>query len=425
MHESFVTNLRAAAKGSSTVREAQFRSTTRRMRSSRRPEESKKVHLQLVEIDGVMEWEETTGALPDLGQFRRGRSPRPSSEGAVVELEFDRLPPSKITQFLSERDKSLTPSRGLRRYNPVSGKLVKVDGVQGASALVLIHGTFSNSDNCITTFNATAEGQEFLKRAAKHYKGNVFAFDHPTLSVGPILNALDLARYFKGQKTKVDLVCHSRGGLVGRWWADAIDPNGNHCRKAVFVGSPLAGTGLTAPPNIRSTINMLTKYGDAMQSATGAGSFVIPVLSVVECLLRVVTSITSLAAKTPVVDAAMAMVPGLFAMSRVGNNPELLRLLEAGTADADRYHAIISNFEPTDPTWKFWRAFRKERIANFASDAIFDGANDLVVDTDSMDHLAKTLRISSTLDFEDSTTVHHLNYFQQPRTIEFLSETLL
>ena len=37
------------------------------------------------------------------------------------------------------------------------------------------------------------EGRTFLARAAAHYD-RVLAFDHPTLSVSPILNALDLAQ---------------------------------------------------------------------------------------------------------------------------------------------------------------------------------------------------------------------------------------
>ena len=50
----------------------------------------------------------------------------------------------------------------------------------------------------------------------------------------------------------------------------------------------------------------------------------VPLMSVVGVLFRVVTSVTTLAATTPAVDAAVAMIPGLAAQSRVGNNQELL-----------------------------------------------------------------------------------------------------
>ena len=226
---------------------------------------------------------------------------------------------------------------------------------------------------------------------------------------------------------KVDFIAHSRGGLVCKWLKEMIDPNGINCRKMILAGSPLAGTGLAAPPNIRKTINLLTGIGNAVGGAVGLASLAVPILSVVEALLKVLTSITRFAAKTPIADAAIAMVPGLFSMSRVGNNPELKRLLMSGVTNPTDYYAIQSNFEPTDPAWKFWRMFRKERLANFATDVIFDGDNDLVVDTSSMGQLAGSSRVakSRTLDFGVSETVHHLNYFQQPKTHEFLSKILL
>lgn len=426
---SFVSNLRAATKGTSTVRSPSRRSTTRRIRASARPTSSKRVRLQLVEVDGVMEWEETTDALPDMGLFRSGRKGARRSEDAVAELEFDRLPPSEVTKFLLKKDRKLTPHRGLRRYNPKTGRLAAAAAPPSGTALLLIHGTFSNCNNVLKHFTETSAGQDFLKKATRRYRAGIFTFDHPTLAVSPILNAMDLLRDLAGSKAKFDVVAHSRGGLVTRWWCEAIDPTGRQCRRAVLVGSPLAGTGLAAPPNIRGTINMLTKFGDLLETAAGLGSYAVPVLAVVETLLKVLTSVTSFAAKTPLVDAIIAMVPGLFAMSRVGNNPELLRLLEIGAADPDRYYCIKSNFEPTDPAWQFWRAFRKDRIKAAAADVVFKADNDLVVDTGSMNKLARSLKIPDTddrtLDFGDSPTVHHMNYFRQPETMEFLADTLL
>jgi len=58
---------------------------------------------------------------------------------------------------------------------------------------------------------------------------------------------------------------------------------------------------------------------------------------------------------------------------------------------------------------------------------IFDGANDLVVDTSSMGQLglSSTNAKARTLDFGTSETVHHLNYFQQKETFQFLRKTLI
>ena len=431
MYESLKVDLQKAARGSSQVSDQIYSPGTRMFRSSRRPTPSDRVRFQLVDVDGILEWEETQGCLPELGPTRRGRSGASTTEGVVLQMEFDRLPPSQITQFLTERDKKLTPKQGLRVYDSDTKHLVPVTEVpKTGSALVLVHGTFSNGDNLLNGFQYTQAGSAFLDQAIKVYgTGRVFSFDHPTLSVGPLLNAIDLHRRFQGSKVKLDLICHSRGGLIARWLCDVIDPNADRCRKALLVGSPLAGTGLAAPPNIKKTINLFTRLANVAGRLAGLGAFGVPLLAVVECLLRVVSSITTFAAKTPAVDAVMAMVPGLFAMSRVGNNPELLRLLDNVHSDATRYFAIQSNFEPEDPTWKFWRMLRKDRVRHAMADAIFDGKNDLVVDTSSMNQLSTNGKLKvpqkQTYDFRKSETVHHLNYFHQQETIDFLSDMLL
>ena len=430
MSDPFLNMLKAATSKDSKVTKSENRSSTRRVRSSRRRDgDSPVVRLQLSEVDGMLMWEETSGALPDLGQFRsRGGASGPSREAAIADMSFKRLEPSKITSFLSGKDNDLTPKRGIRRFDPKTRKLKKAEFPKSGNALLFVHGTFSNSDNLIGNLLSTSDGTNFLSLAAKHYKRNIYTFDHPTLSVGPIFNAIDLENHLAGSNASIDLICHSRGGLVGRWWCESFDRHVDRCGKIVLAGSPLAGTGLASPPRIRDTIHLLTQIGKALQLTTGLAARVVPVLSIVEVLLKIVTSIGKWTAKSPAVDAAMAMVPGLFGMSRVGNNPELLRLLGEEPTDKYRYHAIQSNFEtPSDPAWQFWRWFRSDKIKDKATDVLFGGANDLVVDTESMSQLSgkATILRRQTLDFGDSPTVHHLNYFQQPETIEFLKDTLL
>lgn len=436
MDGTFLELARQATAGSSRVRPITDQPDRTRVRASSESSAesatrgfSPLVRLQLIEDDGVLEWEETTAMAPDLGQFRSSAPTASVGEYEALEFVFERLPPSMITQFLCERDEKLTPHRGLRRFDNQTQTLVAAPFPDSGDALVLVHGTFSNSENMIAGLlsDQNQQGREFMTEAVRRYRGNIFTFDHPTLSVSPILNAIDLQRALSGSHANLHLVSHSRGGLVARWWCETFDPLADRCDKSVFVGSPLAGTGLAAPPNIRETIDLLTQFSRALQSTAGLMAIAVPVFSVVEALLRVVTSVTALSARTPVVDAAMAMIPGLFAMSRVGNNPELQRLLGTPSAQTDRYFAIQSNFQPSDPAWKFWRMFSTERIAGTVADALFDGANDLVVDTPSMTDLARELKIpqSRLLDFGDSPRVHHLNYFYQSETAKFLGDTLL
>jgi hypothetical protein len=78
-------------------------------------------------------------------------------------------------------------------------------------------------------------------------------------------------------------------------------------------------------------------------------------------------------------DVGVAIVPGFVGMSRAGTNAEL-RALRAGVDGLPPgYFAVTGDFEPTDPTWKFWRGWQA-RIANGLADRVFDGPNDLVVD---------------------------------------------
>src|SRR5208283_5185534 len=126
-----------------------------------------------------------------------------------------------------------------------------------------------------------------LGRAAKHYD-QILAFDHPTLSVSPMLNALDLARRLDGSKADIDVVCHSRGGLVTRWWLEAFDrPIGK--RRAVLVGAPLEGTNLAAPPRLRYVLSWFSN----LNRVVGAAASMIPFLTVASCLARLTAIVTN------------------------------------------------------------------------------------------------------------------------------------
>jgi pimeloyl-ACP methyl ester carboxylesterase len=260
-------NLNEAAAGFARVDEGFAVPSARTLRSTRRAQRSRYVSVQLVEVDGLLMWEETTGLPVEVQRFRRGRGTAAAAGEAIAQLEFERLAPSEITSFLVDRDAQLTPRRGLRRWDAAAKKLVPSEAPTSGEVLLLVHGTFSNGDNFIRALQATTHGREFLEKSVNRYNGHVYVFDHPTLSVGPILNAMDLAEAFSRSQAKVDVVAHSRGGLVTRWWCERFDLHQRLCRKAVLVGSPLAGTGLAAPPNLRNTIHLLTQFGNVAGAA--------------------------------------------------------------------------------------------------------------------------------------------------------------
>jgi triacylglycerol esterase/lipase EstA (alpha/beta hydrolase family) len=246
------------------------------------------------------------------------------------------------------------------------------------------------------------------------------------------MNAVDLARYFRGSKAAIDVIAHSRGGLVARWWLEVMPPAAPAARRAVFVGCPLDGTSLATPRRLRDALSWLTNVHQALATGFGAGASLIPFLSVVSGLLRVAASVTGLAAKTPAVDAAVSIVPGLSAMTRV--NPELLRL-NISQPESPKYFAVISDFDPAPVGLQIWKfaTEAKMRAANAGADLIFPQKHDLVVDTDSMIHVAGVYQQPSAVqivsnclhDFGTSPTVHHTNYFRQAPLYTFLRDTAL
>lgn len=69
--------------------------------------------------------------------------------------------------------------------------------------------------------------------------------------------------------------------------------------------------------------------------------------------------------------------------------------------------------------------FKKEVIADSATNWIFEGPNDLVVDTGSMVDLGgddfKLKLAAAPRDFKTNDKVWHCNYFRQPETIEYIT----
>jgi hypothetical protein len=193
------------------------------------------------------------------------------------------------------------------------------------------------------------------------------------------------------------------------------------------VGSPVAGTSLASPFRLKAAMSLLTNFATALRAAGGLASAWLPLLSVPLAVLKVMGSLTSPLTKTPVFDAAVALIPGLSGQSAVQNNFEIRWLRQAVPACLPRYFAITANFESSDPGWKFWQYFRRDQLLDRAAEWVFDGANDLVVDTGSMLSLfdaEAAPRPECVHTWEKSATVHHCNYFRQAETIKAIARAL-
>ena len=231
--------------------------------------------------------------------------------------------------------------------------------LSGGRALLLLHGTLSRAH---TAFGALP--RDYVEELHRLYEGRVFAFDHYTLSEDPKQNVESLVKQLpEGQALELDVVAHSRGGLVGRVLAEkqselSLGSRKVSVSKVVFVAAPNAGTVLTD-----------AKYlGDFVDSYTNLLNF-FPDTGVVEVIEGVITVVKQLAVGT------LKGLEGLQSMRPGGTF--LAEWLNAGAAAGPRYFALASNYEPKEAGVATFRDFVMDKI--FASTE-----NDLVVPTEGV-----------------------------------------
>lgn len=407
--------------------------------------------VSLVERDGVLLWVLSSDLSLEGTQRRyrrRGRRAlRRAEPGARVlkEVSVPILEPNKYIEALINSDNYLNPeyASGLRVVRQVGGNGVAFeatkDGLKGkytGKTLVIVHGTFSSSKNSLGEYAATAEGQKFLSDALKAYGGQVLVFDHPTLSVSPFLNALDLSRSLAGSTGSIDVIAHSRGGVLVRWWLEVLGAGLESAKvRAVLVGSPLKGTSLAAPNRVQPFLNVLSNIGSFVTKTLGVAAVTNPFTLASFALLRFIVRreknnwgfppIAGIG-RRPGVDAAVAVIPGLQGQSAVQNNQELERLWTARTATNVAYYAITANFEPERMGWKLWKVITEfgTRAKDALADRVFPAENDLVVDTAHMTYLGENTKIEKVYSFGSQSEVHHCSYFRHPATIDFLRQSL-
>lgn len=276
-------------------------------------------------------------------------------------------------------------------------------------SLLFLHGTFSTAHGAFATLPSGV-----LRSLSDHYGGRVFAWNHFTLSDDPRENALRFLQGIPDDVTlDVDIICHSRGGLVARALcepaSDGLDASGKLAvGSVVFVGSPNAGTLLAHPDHV---LHMIDRYTTALN--------VLPTGPVTGILEAIVTTVKILA------HATMKSLDGLAAMHPEGR---YLRDVNRPAVTTTRYFAISSNFEPDTADAEALRSIITRRIGDAMMDRVFGNApNDLVVPTRGVyDAAGPNFPIApeDRLVFPPSRAVWHSAYFEQPETAECLRRWL-
>jgi pimeloyl-ACP methyl ester carboxylesterase len=277
-------------------------------------------------------------------------------------------------------------------------------------ALLFVHGTFSTAHGGFAQLPKAA-----MRELSDLYGGRVFAYNHFSLTDDPQTNAQEFFKRIPADVTlDVDIICHSRGGLVSRALAehapDAPDGSGKmRVGSIVFVGTPNAGTLLAHPDHM---MHMIDRYTTALN--------VLPTGPVEEILEALITTVKIIA------HATMKSLDGLMSMNPDG---KYLGAINKPGDVATKYFAVASNFEPNTPESAPLKTVIKNKVGDAIVDKIFkDQPNDLVVPTNGV--FTSTgpsfpLGNDHCLIFPSDRAIWHSAYFEQPETMEKLREWLL
>ncbi|WP_420456328.1 DUF7379 domain-containing protein [Rubrivirga sp.] len=307
-----------------------------------------------------------------------------------------------VGERFAERWEDKKRPYGLRPFTPDDYRAPAAAGLdvddwrrlgEGRS-LLFVHGTFSRAHSA---FGGLDSGT--MATLSERYGGRVFAFDHFTLSHDPDTNVRWLVEHLPDDVSlDVDVVCHSRGGLVSRVLAErqselSLGARSVDVGTVVFVASPNAGTALAHPDHM----------GALVDSYTNLLNFV-PDNPVTDVLDGVVTVAKMLAV------GVLRGLDGLQAMRPDGAFLHDLNRLN-GRGDT-RYLALGADYRATEPGLAAWV---KDRLMG----RIFGAENDLVVptasvyadtDADGMDLVAAADRHV----FAADAAVSHTGFFQHP-----------
>jgi len=265
-----------------------------------------------------------------------------------------------ISKHFAEKWETAKRPYGVRTFSPAERKTPGAGAITAADwdrlaagrALLFIHGTFSTAHSGFQQIP-----DDVFAKLHDRYGKRVIAFDHFTLSKSPREN-IDwlLSQVPAGRELEVDIVCHSRGGLVARALAERAG-SPIKVRRVVFVAVPNGGTLLAHPDHMSKMLDRLT---------TALNLF--PTGFVTETLEALITGVKVLS------HGALGGLPGLAAMNPGG---DFLKDFNSGMPVGDGYYGVAVDFEPTD---QGLRALITGKVADAVLDRVFeDAANDLVV----------------------------------------------
>jgi hypothetical protein len=322
------------------------------------------------------------------------------------------------------------PSTWRRVDDVAAGKLTRKTS---AHVLLLVHGTFSSTIGGFAALGVHPWGKALLQSAIKKYD-LVLGYDHRTLAVDPLENAGDLMARLRSVFGKnppiLDIVCHSRGGLVTRSLIELIAPYEDWrpvIEHAVFVASTNRGTLLAEPRNWNSLLDLYTNVAMAATRALGLLPQTALFGAILGGAIQGVGALVKALVTAGITDRA---APGLAAMEPDGPFITKINQVQPGQPDPahSNYYAVSSDFAATAPGDEPLEM--PPRLLSLLADKVMDSlmkeSNDIIVNVSSMTAIDPTPGgfIDDELAFGRNRSVYHSNYFGRPEVAAALARWL-
>jgi hypothetical protein len=331
---------------------------------------------------------------------------------------YDRVGDALLLRTVRIAERAYQPRTGIKQLPPGRGEAVRrflaplVDGsVQmdaSGPALLLIHG-FTDRVFGFAFMPLYYHG-DLLARVHRAYGGRVYGYDHRTLSLDPRENARALAELLPAG-VEIDIVCHSRGGLVTRalleWEgaAEVLRRKGIVVGRAVFVTAAAQGSELAMPEQLAKLFRTFPLLADAAAQPVGEERE-----KAINPLRRLLSTVVGRAADR------VARLPGVAALLP---GSELIRSLnDSPLARTASYSYVRSNFTATGlPFGELCKA----------AGIVFGGrANDLIVPCDGAVNVGplRTDPAAPICELGPDDACHHLRYFELEKVQRFIADQL-
>lgn len=258
-------------------------------------------------------------------------------------------------------------------------------------------------------FNTTIERSlplEWVRALAPRYTA-ILGYNHPTFTRDPLRNAADLLAQIPADvRLNVDLVAHSRGGLVARSLVE-LQPTYSkfNVRSLLTCGSPHAGTLLANHDRWDRLVSIGFTAVSWLSTASGVGSSAMFLTRGLELLLRAGSQF-------------LFDLPGVIAMDP---DSDFLKQLNAPSdiAQRVRYAAVTSQFNPASMAQRNF----SHALTAMAAQVFLRAPNDLIVPTESMHSIdLPTSPLGSQIFQSD---IDHFSYFNRPDVFNFAETFLL